>query len=236
MVDPPTTNGEKGFIMKNNKKVTMEQFINEKIAVRTGLGANLDKFLKWCGEAGLRWVAGQEATEYRPDSYGEELCITSGFHKDNRLEYSRACFYSDHNWQVVDFSVFIGQPASHSVVITFEGDTTIAELVKNGKTVKKVEAYKHPADKYDRKVGAVVAVERLFEKKKAEYKEVHRRARVGEYVKLLTNGGYGDSTCKPGSIHKVTSLSPIAGIKVPKHNFDLTFYDREYVVLEGYKE
>lgn len=222
--------------MKNDEKVTMEQFINEKIAVRTGTGANLDKFLKLCEEAGLRCRAGQNATEFRPDIYSEELCMTSGFHRDNRLECGRDWFYEGCGWEVVDFSDFVGKHPSHSVVITFDGDITIAELVKNGKTVKKVEAHKHPNDKYDRKVGAVVAVERLFEKKKVEYKEVHRRARVGEYVKLLTNGYYGDYTFKPGSIHKVVNVGRCAQVYHPDHPKGLVFWDKEYVVLEGYKE
>lgn len=222
--------------MKNNKKVTMEQFINEKIAVRTGTGANLDKFLKLCGEAGLCWHSGSMASDWKPDGYNDELCIACGFHGGDSLGYECVDYYNNNGLRVVDFSDFIGKHPSRSVVITFDGDTTIAELVKNGKTVKKVEAHKHPADKYDCKVGAVVAVERLFEKKKAEYKEVHRRARVGEYVKLLTNGSYGNSIFKPGSIQKVVGLGACAMIWHPEYPEGLAFWDKEYVVLEGYKE
>lgn len=55
-----------------------------------------------------------------------------------------------------------------SVVITFDGLTTKAELIdsKTAETCKSAEAHCNPSDVYSRSEGARIAIERLFEKKK----------------------------------------------------------------------
>jgi len=52
------------------------------------------------------------------------------------------------------------------VLITFADATTVAQLLKGDKTVKTANAYCAPGDKFNIEVGANLALERLFEKKK----------------------------------------------------------------------
>lgn len=58
-----------------------------------------------------------------------------------------------------------------SVHIRFCGALTVAELMKDGKTVKVANARCNPKDTYDRGEGAKVAVIRLFEKKQEDVEE-----------------------------------------------------------------
>ena len=58
-----------------------------------------------------------------------------------------------------------------SVHIRFCGALTVAELMKDGKTVKVANARCNPKDTYDRGEGAKVAVNRLFEKKQEDVEE-----------------------------------------------------------------
>lgn len=53
-----------------------------------------------------------------------------------------------------------------SVIIRFFGKRTVARLMRGGTIVKTAVALHNPADKYSRQKGAMVAVERLFSKKK----------------------------------------------------------------------
>lgn len=58
-----------------------------------------------------------------------------------------------------------------SVSVRFHGRLTVAELIKDGKTVKVANARCNPKDTYDRGEGAKVAVNRLFEKKQEDVEE-----------------------------------------------------------------
>lgn len=57
---------------------------------------------------------------------------------------------------------------SLSVVIRFSGNKTTARLMRGGTVVKTATARRNPADNYSHAKGAAVALERLFEKKKAK--------------------------------------------------------------------
>ena len=57
------------------------------------------------------------------------------------------------------------------VEIQFDGNTTRATLIKDGREVKSAEARCSPEDTFDRGEGAKVAVNRLFAKKKEPKKE-----------------------------------------------------------------
>ena len=64
-----------------------------------------------------------------------------------------------------------------SVHIRFCGPLTVAELMKDGKTVKVANARCNPKDTYDRGEGAKVAVNRLFEKKQKSVEETANPAK-----------------------------------------------------------
>ena len=158
----------------------MERFKQEKIAVRTGNGENLDKFLKMCEEEGLKWYSGHNATEYRPNGYKKDLCI---FYANKcALTYGSSSSFESY-CSIIDFDDFV-----------------------------RVKPEKEPA-----------------------VKEVHRKARVGEYIKLLTNGGYG-SDYTVGKVYEVEEAEGnLARIRKDDGSYIWGFIPSEYVVLEGYK-
>lgn len=70
-------------------------------------------------------------------------------------------------WSESDFAELVFHKQDNTtVVIRFDGDKTIAELMKNGKKVKTATARRNPMDEYDRGEGAKVAINRLFEEPK----------------------------------------------------------------------
>lgn len=89
----------------------------------------------------------------------------------------------------------------------------------------------NPEDEFNFEVGAKLALERLFETP-STYKEVERRAEVGEYIKIKWPWGAGGDY-KMGDIFKVKNLAGDYGVHVFEH--DRYISNLEYVVLEGYK-
>lgn len=73
--------------------------------------------------------------------------------------------YGWHWWD--DMIAGLANPDRSSLVveIQFDGNTTRATLIKDGREVKTAEARCNPSDTFDRGEGAKVAVNRLFAKK-----------------------------------------------------------------------
>ena len=162
----------------------MERFKKEKIAVRTGTGKNLDKFLKMCEEEGLKWYSGHNATEYRPNGYKKDLCIC--YANKCALTYGSSSSLEPY-CSIIDFDDFV----------------------------------------------------RVKPEKETAVKEVHRKAKAGEYVRILTCGGYGDAYTV-GKIYMVESESETKNsycvtIRPDDGSHPLNWLPNEYVVLEGYK-
>lgn len=127
---------------------------------------------------------------------------------------------------------------NHEIVITSDGKTTLARLCEGKKVVKSAEANCSPDDEFDFTKGARIAFERLTEEK-PKYREVHRKAKVGEYVRLVTENGDGTGSYCENSfdrcgIYKVEAVDGLAKIR-SKQGELFGFLDNEYVVLEGYK-
>ena len=160
----------------------MERFKKEKIAVRTGTGKKLDKFLKMCEESGLKWFSGHNALGYRPKNiFKADLCIDCIFSK---ITYGSKQSYIENGYDVIDFDDFVSQ----------------------------VKPENEPA-----------------------VKEVHRKAKVGEYIKILTDGLYGNSFTV-GKVYEVEEIKGnLARIRRDDGSQLLGFATHEYVVLEGYK-
>lgn len=71
--------------------------------------------------------------------------------------------------------------------------------------------------------------------KEPAVKEVHRKAKVGEYIKILTDGLYGNSFTV-GKVYEVEGIKGnLARIRKDDGAYTLVFAPHEYVVLEGYK-
>lgn len=85
----------------------------------------------------------------------------------------------------------------------------------------------------------IAELERFDETDKPKYKEVHRKAKAGEYVRLVAEygdgtGGYSKGEFDRCGIYKVEAVDGLAEIR-SKQGKLLRFFDDEYVVLEGYK-
>lgn len=75
------------------------------------------------------------------------------------------------------------------VEIQFDGNTTRATLIKDGREVKSAEARCSPEDTFDRGEGAKVAVNRLFAKKqKPKKKEPKKDAWEKAHLFIVTDG------------------------------------------------
>lgn len=113
------------------------------------------------------------------------------------------------------------------IVITVEGSTTLARLYEGKKVVKTAEAKRAPDDEFDFNIGAKLAFERLTTN------EVDRPAKVGEYVKVLSEDGHN---AKKGEILKVIEVYTHDWVSVNLNDGDTDTLRREqYVVVENYK-
>ena len=128
--------------------------------------------------------------------------------------------------------------------------TIVEHLVKDRKTIVKLSNGKvgvavcSPEDEFDIYEGLRLATERAYGKaepykKPSSVKEVERKAKVGEYVKIvtpmLTRGIY-----KKGDVLLVKYISVFGEMVSCVHTDEVrewpfSVYNREYVVLENYK-
>lgn len=145
-------------------KVTIKDFIEKRIAVRTGTGKNLKKFLAMLEKANLTWKTGDKATEFIPDWFGENCCIA---YLNNCIEYCDLSFYKKHGFKIVEVDEFESVD-NYEIKISIDGDVTTAEMIVNGKVVKSAKAKRNPVDKFDFAIGAKLAFEQLFERERKE--------------------------------------------------------------------
>ena len=101
-----------------------------------------------------------------------------------------------------------------SVHIRFCGALTVAELMKDGKTVKVANARCNPKDTYSRGEGAKIAVERLF-KKTADKPEEVSKPKVGDKFVIVSNRS-------PDCIHhfKIGSVVTLKYIGIGKNTYE----------------
>jgi len=132
------------------------------------------------------------------------------------------------------FSDNLEKVGSETIVI-YRNDNKVVALDKS--TGEKAEANCNPADEFDFHVGAKLAFSRLMgEDAKPDdgVREVKRKAKVGEYIKIVDAQPYL-IPYKNGDIFKVISTSK-PGVVIEKDGTPVTSaWHREYVVLENYK-
>lgn len=132
------------------------------------------------------------------------------------------------------FSDTLKKVRSETIVIYRNGNSVVA-LDKS--TGEKAEANCNPADEFDFRTGAKLAFNRLMvEDVKPDngVREVKRKAKVGEYIKIIDAkpcwGSY-----KNGDVFKVVSVYK-SGVEIKKDGTPVTAaWHSEYVVLENYK-
>ena len=126
--------------------------------------------------------------------------------------------------------------SKNDTIVIYRNDNKVIALDKS--TGEKAEARCNPTDKFDFHFGARLAFDRLMgdknediPKNTKEFKEVRRRAKVGEWVKIidpqLSFGFY-----KRGDVLKITSTGRNGRAMIKTDCCDLSLFDSEYVVLE----
>ena len=132
------------------------------------------------------------------------------------------------------FSDNLEKVGSETIVI-YRNDNKVVALDKS--TGEKAEAKCNPSDEFDFRTGAKLAFNRLMgEDVKPDngVREVKRKAKVGEYIKIVDAHPYL-IPYKNGDVFKVISTSK-PGVVIEKDGKPVTLaWHREYVVLENYK-
>jgi hypothetical protein len=142
--------------------------------------------------------------------------------------------YSVKNFEIGSlFSDMLKKVGSETIVI-YRKDNKVIALDKS--TGEKAEANCNPADEFDFRTGAKLAFNRLMgEDVKPDngVREVKRKAKVGEYIKIID--------AKPllisyenGEIFRVIGIGNV-GCKVKNSVKSCYVWHEEYVVLENYK-
>lgn len=122
-----------------------------------------------------------------------------------------------------------------TTIVIYRNDNKVVALDKS--TGEKAEANCNPADEFDFRTGAKLAFNRLMgEDAKPDngVREVKRKAKVGEYIKIVDAHPYL-IPYKNGDVFKVISTSEL-GVVIEKDGTPVTSaWHREYVVLENYR-
>lgn len=140
--------------------------------------------------------------------------------------------YSVKNFEIGSlFSDMLKKVGSETIVI-YRNDNKVVALDKT--TGEKAEAKCNPADEFDFRTGAKLAFNRLMgEDAKPDDGEVKRKAKIGEYVKVV-NAKPAIPSYKNGDIFKVTYVTT-SGCICKNSDGDTGLWHEEYVVLENYK-
>lgn len=131
------------------------------------------------------------------------------------------------------FSDNLEKVGSETIVI-YRNDNKVVALDKS--TGEKAEAKCNPADEFDFRTGAKLAFNRLIgEDVKPDngVREVKRKAKVGEYVKIVYAMPWF-IPYKNGDIFKVNCVTA-SGCICKKSEENVCLWHEEYVVLENYK-
>lgn len=121
-----------------------------------------------------------------------------------------------------------------TTIVIYRKDNKVVALDKS--TGEKAEAKCNPADEFDFRTGAKLAFNRLMgEDVKLDngVREVNRKAKVGEYVKVVNEKSVFN-TYKNGEIFKVTYVTK-SGCICKNSEKQCGLWHEEYVVLENYK-
>lgn len=123
--------------------------------------------------------------------------------------------------------------AKQETIVIYRNDNKVVALDKT--TGEKAEAKCNPADEFDFRTGAKLAFNRLMgeDVKPDDVREVKRKAKVGEYVKIV-NAKPAIHSYKNGDIFKVTYVTT-SGCICKNSDGDTGLWHEEYVVLENYK-
>lgn len=138
-----------------------------------------------------------------------------------------------HGWNHAEDALDLVKTQNETIVI-YRKDNKVIALDKS--TGEKAEAKCNPSDEFDFRTGAKLAFNRLMGKDvKSDngVREVKRKAKVGEYVKVVNEKSVSN-TYKNGEIFKVTYVTK-SGCVCKNSEKQCVLWHDEYVVLENYK-
>ena len=140
-------------------------------------------------------------------------------------------YYGKHCWYFCEEQLEI---IKDETIVIYRNDNKVVALDKS--TGDRAEAKCNPADEFDFRTGAKLAFNRLMgEDVKTDngVREVKRKAKVGEYIKVV----YAMPCLIPyknGDIFKVNCVTA-SGCICKKSEEKVGLWHKEYVVLENYK-
>lgn len=140
-------------------------------------------------------------------------------------------YYGKHCWYFCEEQLEI---IKEETIVIYRNDNKVVALDKS--TGDRAEAKCNPADEFDFRTGAKLAFNRLMgEDVKPDdgVREVKRKAKVGEYVKVV-NAMPSSIPYKNGDIFKVNCVTAL-GCICKNSDGDAGLWHEEYVVLENYK-
>lgn len=140
-------------------------------------------------------------------------------------------YYGKHCWYFCEEQLEI---IKEETIVIYRNDNKVVALDKS--TVDRAEAKCNPADEFDFRTGAKLAFNRLMgEDVKPDngVREVKRKAKVGEYIKIV-DAMPSMIPYKNGDIFKVNCVTAL-GCICKKSDENVGLWHEEYVVLENYK-
>lgn len=141
-------------------------------------------------------------------------------------------YYGKHCWYFCEEQLEI---IKDETIVIYRKDNKVVALDKS--TDEKAEAKCNPADEFDFRTGARLAFNRLMGedvKPGNGVREVKRKAKVGEYIKVVdAHSIFG--TYKNGDILKVTDVTSAGCECEGSDALSPGLWHEEYVVLENYK-
>lgn len=129
------------------------------------------------------------------------------------------------------------EPCHNNLIHIYTDGTTTTAILKDGKkTVKTAQAKCPPDDTYDFNIGAKLAFGRLMEAENKAVKEVKRKAKVGEWVKVVNAINDVANKYKNGDILQIVSTEYLGLEHLAYYENEVYTYllKSEYVVLENY--
>lgn len=240
--------GLKWYMAKRRRKMperenmyTMKDFLDGKIAALISNQRQWNDFIDLCEKHGATFGCNSAAKEWTHDWKRKKEVIICRDCK--RLVWGFEKEALEHGKKIVHVNELLCPAVQetcpipdYQIIITCWGDTTHADMFANGHKVKEAKAKRNPADKFNWRIGAQTAFERLWEKKKPYVKEVKRHAMPGEWVKVVNATVDYNNEYKNGDILQIVKYygndEEVAHYKNKPSKF---LYDSEYVVLEGYK-
>ena len=188
-------------------------------------------------------VIGNDAKKYGITKKGWIGKVTRVYNND-KIDVYGDCFGHKQTFTVEAKYFDLYKPDNDKIIITHDGKTTTATMYLGDGTKKVATARCAPEDTFDFKFGANLAMERLIGKNETkvepivEWRVVDRKPRVGDYIRLKTDGGYHFS--EPGDILKVDEVGGgrvrVYGKNHPRDtnmpNMNWTYLSYEYEVVE----